>query len=443
MSHSRCFTFGLAAAALWLGAAAPVRADLFEYVKKPDDSFSWKLKDKLELPEGTVYNLQLVSQTWQTFKWEHDLQVFLPKGVKPGGKMLLWNQGGKASVGSTAFGMLLAKKAQAPVALLFGIPNQPLLENDKKKGLTEDALIAETFVRYLNTKNEEWPLLFPMVKSLVRAMDALQDFAMKEWGVRIEGFIVTGGSKRGWTTWLTAAADARVIAIAPLVIDTLNMKAQLPHQLKSYGKYSEQIKDYVERGLAPPPDTPEAQRLWGMVDPWNYRKRLTVPAMIINGANDPYWTVDSLNLYWDDLTCDKWVLYVPNAGHDLNQKQENGAKDRDRAINALTAFTRHIVKNNPMPKLQWKHDNLDGNARLVVSANPMPKAARVWISQAPTRDFRKMTWTAADLTLKDGKYVALLPMPPMGYTAFFGELDFEIDGIRHQLSTQVRVLEAQ
>jgi len=195
--------------------------------------------------------------------------------------------------------------------------------------------------------------------------------------------------------------------------------------------------------LAPPPDTPEAQRLWGMVDPWNYRKRLTVPAMIINGANDPYWTVDSLNLYWDDLTCDKWVLYVPNAGHDLNQKLENGAKDRDRAINALTAFTRHIVKNNPMPKLEWKHDNADGNARLTVSSNPMPKAARVWISQAPTRDFRKMTWTAADLTLNEGKYVAVLPMPLMGYTAFFGELDFEIDGIRHQLSTQVRVLEAK
>src|SRR5262249_10250011 len=77
MARSRCFIVGLAAA-LWLGAAAPARADLFDYVKKPDDSFSWKLKDKLELPEGTVYNLQLVSQTWQSIRWEHDLQVFLP-----------------------------------------------------------------------------------------------------------------------------------------------------------------------------------------------------------------------------------------------------------------------------------------------------------------------------------------------------------------------------
>src|SRR5262245_44810591 len=129
-----CSYRSMLAVVVYLGFAAGARADLFTYVQKEDASFSWKLKEKLETPDGTIYDLQLVSQTWQGIKWEHDLQVFLPKGVKPGGKMLLWNQGGKASVGSTAFGMQLAKKAQAPVALLFGIPNQPLLENDKKKG---------------------------------------------------------------------------------------------------------------------------------------------------------------------------------------------------------------------------------------------------------------------------------------------------------------------
>lgn len=428
----------LLACAAALVLAAPVRADLLDYVKKPDPSYSWKQTGKVELESGTVYNLRLVSQTWQGIKWEHDVQVYLPKGVKPGSRMLLWNQGGRPNALTPIFGMQLASKIGAPVAFVFGIPNQPLLGGKK-----EDALIAETFVRYLQTKDPSWPLLFPMTKSLVKAMDALQEFAQKEWGVRIEGFIVSGASKRGWTSWLTAAADGRVVAIAPLVIDTLNMPEQLPHQLKSYGKYSEQIADYTKRGLVPPPNTVEARRLWSWVDPWNYRERIKVPVMIINGANDPYWTVDSLNLYWDGLKCPRWVLYVPNAGHDLQERTADGKRSRDRAINTLIAFSRHMVKENPMPKLTWKHDDLQGKARLTLTADQKPKSARLWIAQAPTRDFRKATWREQILKVDGKNATGTIAPPASGYTAFYAEMEFTIDNLQHPLSTQIRVLEAK
>ncbi len=427
----------LAALLLLAIGASTAGADLFTYINKKDDSFSWKLLKKTETPDGTIYDLQMVSQTWQGIKWEHKMQVYLPKGVKPGKKMLLWNQGGVPNAGTTAFGMGLAKKSGAPVAFLFGIPNQPLLGGKK-----EDALIAETFVRYLETKDSSWPLLFPMVKSLVRAMDALQEFSQQEWGVRVEAFVVSGASKRGWTTWLTAAADARVVAIAPLVIDTLNMPAQLAHQLKSYGKYSAMIGDYTRRGLVPLPDTADAKRLWGWVDPWNYRDKIKVPTMIINGANDPYWTVDSLNLYWGDLKQDKWVLYVPNAGHNLQQKSADGKANADRALNTLVAFYKHVLKDNPMPKLQWKHDDQNGQARLSVTSDTKPLAVRLWVAQAPTRDFRQSTWKEQELPVKEGRVVGTVALPQTGYTAFYAELEFAIDGVRHPLSTQIRVLSA-
>src|SRR5262245_6649745 len=362
-----------------------VRADLLEYVKKKDDSFSWKLKEKIKHDLGDVYDFELVSQTWQGIKWTHQLHIYVPKGVKPTETMLLYNQGGKANAGSIIFGMELAKKANAPVAILFGIPNQPLLE-----GKTEDALIAETFVRYLKTGDGDWPLLFPMVKSLTKAMDCIQEFAQKEWNITVRFFVITGGSKRGWTTWLTGAVDPRVKAIAPMVIDTLNMQVQMAHQLKSYGRYSEMIDDYVKRDLVPMPKTERAMKLWSMVDPWVYREKITMPTLILNGANDPYWTVDALNLYWDDLKSPRWVCYVPNAGHDLQEGKFDPL--RMRALGTLGAFARHQIHGVKMPQLTWKHDDLDGKARLMVTADPAPKKARLWVADADKRDFRKSTW---------------------------------------------------
>lgn len=409
---------------------------LRKYVARPEAVYRWEMREKITRGTSTVYDLELVSQDWQGIVWEHQLQVYQPANAKPATTMLLWNQGGRANEGSIAFGLELAEKIGTPVAFLYGIPKQPLF-----LGKREDALIAETFVRYLDTKDERWPLLFPMVKSLVKAMDALQEFGEREWKLPVKSFIVTGASKRGWTTWLTAASDSRVKAIAPMVIDTLNMKAQGPYQLKSFGHYSEQIRDYTERGLVPTPETAEAQRLWAMVDPWVYRERLTMPKLLINGVNDPYWTTDAMNLYWDDLPANKWVTYVPNAGHNLEQHHENGEKDRTRAVNALAAFAKHNIRDNPMPQLRWKHDDASGQARLTVDSDHVPKAARLWVASAPTRDFRLARWKDQALTTSKS-IVANVTPPTTGCVAFFAELDFEIDSLPHQLSTQMRILES-
>lgn len=413
-------------------SCASARADLIEYVKKKDDSFSWKFKEKKAHELGDVYDLEMVSQTWQGIKWEHQLQIYVPKGVNPTETIVLWNQGGKPSATSIVVGMEMAKKANAPVAFLFGIPNQPLFD-----GKREDALIAETFVRYLKTGDGDWPLLFPMVKSLSKAMDAIQAFAMREWNFVVRWFLVAGGSKRGWTTWLTGAADPRVKAIAPLVIDTLNMQAQLPHQVRSYGRYSEMIDDYVKRDLVPMPKTERAMKLWSMVDPWVYREKITMPTMIINGANDPYWTVDALNLYWSDLKSPRWVCYVPNAGHNLMENKI----DPTRVANTLGAFARHQIHGIKMPQLAWKHDDHEGRPRLTVESDVMPKKARLWVADAEKRDFRKSVWKEHPIEMNGKGLVGTVDGPNGGHRVFFGEMEFQVEGLTFYLSTQVRVVE--
>jgi PhoPQ-activated pathogenicity-related protein len=334
-----------------------------------------------------------------------------------------------------ALNMEVARRLKMPYAVLTHIPNQPLLGD-----LKEDKLIAETFVRFLNTKDENWPLLFPMTKSVLRAMDAVQAFAEQEWKKPVKQFVITGGSKRGWTSWFTGATgDPRVMAIAPMVIDTLNMKMQLPNQVDTLGAYSEMIGDYTERKLIPMPDTPEAQRLWSMVDPWVYRDKLTMPKLLINGNNDPYWSTDSLNLYWDDLKGDKWVIYVPNAGHDLRQKDKPLLQQMDYAFNGIAAFTRLQMQDKPLPRLTWKHGDAADGLRLEVTADPPPKGARLWVAHAPTRDFRKAKWVEHPAKLEGGKAHGKVKLPKEGYLAFYGELDYELDGLAYHLSTQLRL----
>src|SRR5581483_6272601 len=311
--------FSLAAFAFFLLPSLAF-ADLEQYLRKPEPEFAWSLKDTSEQAGDRIYTLQVVSQNWEGITWRHELQVYQPKGAAPNRTLFLWVTGGSPRPAHALIGTELARKIGAPVAFLYNVPNQPLLED----GLYEDNLIAETFVRYLKTKDENWPLLFPMVKSVVKAMDALQAFAAGDWKQPVERFVVSGLSKRGWTTWLTAAADKRVAAIAPMVIDTLNMGAQMPKQIEAFGAFSERLQPYVKRGLLPIPQTPEGRRLLSMVDPWSYRDRFSMPKFIVNGSNDFYWVTDALNLYWKDLPGDKWVLYVPNTGHDLLQAAAYG-----------------------------------------------------------------------------------------------------------------------
>jgi PhoPQ-activated pathogenicity-related protein len=414
------------ALASWsMGGAA--WAGLDDYVKQPDSAFAWSQTGNHDTPAGTIYSLELTSQVWQGITWRHDLRVYEPREVRFPDAMLLFITGGdqnsKPHDDDHKRAFALAQACGARVAVLPQVPNQPLLD-----GKTEDQLIAETFVRYLQTKDENWPLLFPMVKSAVRAMDAVQAWAKQRGKPAVSHFVVTGGSKRGWTTWLTAAVDRRVLAIAPMVIVTLNMGPQGPNQLEVWGQYSEQIHDYVERGLMEKAQTPAGTQLWKLVDPFTYRDRLTMPKFLINGTNDRYWTLNALDLYWNDLKGPKYLVELPNAGHGL----EN---NRDWAINGVGAFFRQVVSGRSLPRLSWDFAaGGTGEATVTIHATPAPRAARLWTARSQTRDFRESHWDATPLPPGETITGSVRPRSA-GHLALFGELEYQFDGIPYHLTT--------
>jgi PhoPQ-activated pathogenicity-related protein len=400
-------------------------------VCRPDAEFAWQVQAKKESPQGRLWEVDLTSQKWQGIVWRHALTVFESAKVRYPRHALLFitggSTGGRPGKDGLQTGWRLAELTGARVAMLQQVPNQPLLDNRK-----EDDLISETWLRYLASGDTTWVLQLPMVKSAVRAMDAVQAMAKAEWNEPVAGFVVTGASKRGWTTWLTAVADKRAVGIAPMVIDMLNLRPQMKYQLDTWGAYSEQIGDYTRKGLVREGDlSPREALLLRLVDPYTYRRQLTLPKLLIHGTNDPYWTVDAAKFYWDDLAGPKYLHEVPNAGHGL----EGG---RPKALATLAAFFGHVVGQTPWPKLDWTHSQNGKEYSLRINASPPPKAARLWIAHSPSKDFRQAKWRSETLTASDCGFLAVVPKPEQGHVAFFGEAQFDNQGTPFALCTLVR-----
>jgi PhoPQ-activated pathogenicity-related protein len=437
-----CFVLSIfASAPAWAEDLAP--GPLAAYVARPDDSFGWSIRRTGQLGSAEYAELTFTSQTWREIVWKHQLFVLKPPTVDDSRQGLLMIAGGRwrpelegpadetdRIPGEAHALAAIAAAIQAPVAVLLHVPHQPIFD-----GLTEDAAIAYTFEQYYRTGDPEWPLLLPMVKSAVRAMDAVEQFADRQWQLPLERFTVTGASKRGWTTWLTGAVDPRATALAPMVIDVLNMGPQMEHQKLSFGGFSEEIEDYTRLGLQDQIDTDAGRALNAIVDPYSYRAQLTQPKMILLGTNDRYWPLDALNIYWDGLEGEKHVSYVPNNGH--------GLKDLPRVAGAVAALHLQAAGKLTLPKMTWQLDESAVGLKLVLSSDPPPERAAVWRSSAATRDFRDSAWESASIDAGESGYAAELARPSDGFAAMFGEAQFDAGGLPYYLSTNVRILGAE
>ena len=206
----------------------------------------------------------------------------------------------------------------------------------------------------------------------------------------------------------------------------------MEYQLATWGDYSEQIADYTKKGLIRQGNlNPREALLISVVDPFTYRRQLTLPKLLINGTNDRYWVVDAAKLYWDDLAGPKYTLEIPNAGHGLDG-------GRDVVLATIAAFFRHAVAGTPWPSLDWSETEGEKDLSLSVRSTPKPKTARLWIAHSPTKDLRDAKWHCEPLGESSDGFVAKVPKPPQGHVAFYGELQFEQDGLPYSLCTLVR-----
>ncbi|MGD9644251.1 MAG: PhoPQ-activated pathogenicity-related family protein [Pirellulales bacterium] len=433
------------------GVATGEETALDRYLAQPDPVYAWKLVSRSQPAPGlTAFVLELTSQTWRSSAdvdrpvWKHWLTITRPDKFG-GSQALLFIGGGSnddaAPTAPTERVVAIAQETGTVVAELGMVPNQPLRFTDSPdRARVEDDLIAYSRVRFMKSRDETWLVRLAMVKSGHRAMDAIAEFLASDAGGRqkIDQFVVAGGSKRGWTTWLVGATDQRVIAIVPIVIDALNSEQITRHHFRAYGFFSPALDDYVEHGLFPRKiGTPEYRAVLDIEDPYVYRhrERLKIPKFLINAAGDEFFLPDNARFYYAELPEEKHLRYVPNAKHSLA-----GSDARE----SLQAFYEAVIHDRPRPQITWR---MPDDQTFVVRATAKPTQVLLWQADNPeARDFRLdtigATWQSQPLEAgEDGTYTARAEHLPKGYRAFFVEFSFDSGGrYPFKFTTEVRVI---
>jgi PhoPQ-activated pathogenicity-related protein len=383
------------------------------YVAKPDPSFAWKVEKTFTGPGYRGVVIDLTSQTWLSEKetdrpvWKHWLTVTIPDH------------------GTSARGEKIAVETSTVVAELGQTPNQPMRFADSPDTpRIEDDIIAHLWARYDEKANPEALIRLPMVKSGSAAMTAVQQFmATPEGGGRkIDGFVVSGGSKRAWTSWLVGLTDPRVVGIIPVVINVLDVNATTKHHWMAMGYFSPALQDYVNHRIVPYEiGGARLDRINAIEDPLSYvgRPQMKIPKFIINAVGDEYFPPDNTRYSYHLLPAQKQLRMLPNSRHSPIGTDIN---------DSIIAWYDAVIRNQPIPEVAW---TVRDDGALIVKTTGKPSEVLLWQGTNPNaRDFRvdvigEKAFTASPVTAQpDGSYIATVEEPASGFTGYFVELTY-------------------
>ncbi|AJC49326.1 hypothetical protein IB642_06470 [Allofrancisella guangzhouensis] len=295
--------------------------------------------------------------------WEHLVQVYVPKNVSSDTAIIQMYLGENPIIDrdyakpNDKFAKL-AEKTKSVVIRLYQIPNQPL------EGLPlfqEDFIIAYTWDKFLKNPNKYlyFPLHIPMSVATIETMDWITEM-LKNKGINIQKFILSGESKRGWTTWMTSLMDNRVTGIIPVVINILNAIKQFDNINNFYGqRWPFAMLPYYIFGLTNFKNFTEKENqnmhtLINIIDPYSYiddssfKSRTSIPKYIINASGDDFFLPDGTYAYFSRLNGDQNLQRsIVNSGHRTFLAP-------DLFFEGYDFFISHLDNNEKLPTLDTK-----------------------------------------------------------------------------------------
>lgn len=465
------------------------------FVQYKDDVYGYKILEQNNNDIISTKTYILDSQKWPitqnqeipTTTWTHRMIIYTPKNIEHNQALFYVSGGYNRDIdGNPIFYFSkefldyskIALENKAVVVVLEDVPNQYLFINSEPK--KEDQILAITYRKVMENPMENAYLAghLPMVKSIIKAMDASQEILLKE-DINIENFIMVGASKRGWAAWLAALEDDRVSAIIPVVIDILGVQKNINHICNSYKLHCPPaLRDYHAEGIIKSIKEDNFTQLMQIEDPLSYiklplyAKQASIPKYIINTAGDDFYSPDSSKFYFQDLKGENYIRYLPKAMHYLAgnpiSDHLNNIKTLNEAVNNYFYF--HL-NNISLPNVSWNFSE----TKIDIESSTKPEKIILWTAQNENeRDFRflnsysklhlwvKTAWVYISkylpftIEICDNCYESKeienncaddnicqieVSLPPInkGWRASFVELHYNIDDREFVITTQARI----
>ncbi|XP_059147483.1 autocrine proliferation repressor protein A-like [Physella acuta] len=465
METSVCvFLFVLMTSAVSVSRGTP----LDDYVNAPDANYRYTYLNSFKGPNYAVYLLNMTSQKWLTEEitttpvWWHYVAVIVPTQVVYRDTGFFWIGGGSwtnrppdADDKFIKTFTSLAVSTGTVCGVIYQIPFQPTVfqKDPAATQRYEDAIIAWTWRQFLdNGSNPEILLRLPMTKAVVRGMDTLSSFAKTITGSTVNKFVIGGESKRGWTTWTTAAVDKRVVGMVPTVMDLLNIQKNMHHHFRSLGGWTFEFWDYYNLSITYDLDSPNIPLMQEVIDPLTYASRYTMPKMIVTTSGDEFFLPDDSYYYFDQLPEPKFLRVVPNAEHSM--KGHYMANEL-----AIQSFFLTILENATYPSMSWVKTNTALGGSITVTMSREPKNVTVYYAHTlddKRRDFRlfvksptsmdpvphPVVWLSKSANrISPTQFEASVDKPLFGWAGFFIQVQFAgVKGSTLEFTTEVNIV---
>lgn len=367
---------------------------------------SYYIQSTESLSSVELRKYQMRSQSWSPNnivhpdKWQHNVDIYIPQYPVSQNALLVINNGinyhddinniKEASDFTQQSLARIARTTNTIVISVSNVPNQYLKYGDESRGLKEDDSVARSWMLFMDhpERNALMPLHIPMAVTVSQVIRMAKQ-ELKPW--KINKFIITGLSKRGWSAWLTAISDPDVVAIVPFVLDLLNTRKGLEHIYLSYGKnWPLVFYPYYQHGIDKRVNTSNFIKLMKIEDPFQYMNtdystRLSIPKYIINASGDDFYVPDNTRFYYSKLPGEKSLSVVPNTDH-------YGIKNITEQ--SLIPFVNRFQSKKSLPELtEHFHD----------------KVLRVNFSEPAVKIIR---WTAINSSARDFRYACGIRYTP-------------------------------